>query len=134
MDSVFLTEKDYERLHLLVQAQRSVAPAAMVEGLCKELRTATLLPAEQVPVDVVTMNSEVRLREKNSGTVMDLTLVYPKNADVTTRKISVLAPVGFAILGRQVGQEVECPAPRGTLRYQIEQVIYQPEASGDFNL
>ncbi|GAB2543907.1 nucleoside diphosphate kinase regulator [Rufibacter soli] len=134
MDSVFLTEKDYERLHLLVQAQRSVAPAAMVEGLCKELRTATLLPAEQVPVDVVTMNSEVRLREKTSGTVMDLTLVYPKNADVTTRKISVLAPVGFAILGRQVGQEVECPAPRGTLRYQIEQVIYQPEASGDFNL
>ncbi|AKQ47015.1 GreA/GreB family elongation factor [Rufibacter radiotolerans] len=134
MNSVFLTEQDYERLHLLVQAQRSVGPAALVEGLCKELRTATLLPAKQVPVDVVTMNSQVRLREKKSGTVMDLTLVYPKNADVTTRKISVLAPVGFAILGRQVGQEVECPAPRGTLRYQIEQVIYQPEAAGDFNL
>ncbi|QHL88220.1 nucleoside diphosphate kinase regulator [Nibribacter ruber] len=134
MNSVFLTEQDYERLHLLVQAQRSVAPALVVEGLCKELRTATLIPAEQVPVDVVTMNSQVRLREKKSGTVMDLTLVYPKNADVATRKISVLAPVGFAILGRKVGQEVECPAPRGTLQYQIEEVMYQPEAAGDFNL
>ncbi|RNI27053.1 nucleoside diphosphate kinase regulator [Rufibacter latericius] len=132
--SAYLTQQDYERLHLLVLAQRSVAPAAMVEGLCKELRTATLIPAEQVPEDVVTMNSQVRLREKKSNTVLELTLVYPKHADVATRKISVLAPVGFAILGRQVGQEVECPAPRGTLRYQIEQVIYQPEAAGDWSL
>ncbi|MFB9862938.1 nucleoside diphosphate kinase regulator [Rufibacter immobilis] len=134
METVFLTEKDYERLHLLVQAQRSSGAPAQVEGLCKELRTAQIIPSEEVPVDVVTMNSLVRLREKKSGTVMELTITYPKDANVAERKISVLAPVGTAILGRKVGQEVACSAPRGMLSYEIEEVIYQPEAAGDFYL
>ncbi|GGK73614.1 nucleoside diphosphate kinase regulator [Rufibacter glacialis] len=134
MDNILLTEKDYERLHLLVQAQRTSGAPATIESLCKELREAKIIPSEEVPVDIVTMNSLVRLREKKSNTVMELTLSYPKNADVSTRKISVLSPVGTAILGRKVGEEVECPAPRGLLTYQIEEVIYQPEAAGDLFL
>ncbi|AMM52798.1 GreA/GreB family elongation factor [Rufibacter sp. DG15C] len=134
MNPIFLTEKDYERLLSLAQTHRSITNAAVVEGLCKELRLATIIPAHEVPVDVVTMHSQVRLREKKSGVVMDLSLVYPKEADVATRKISVLAPVGSAILGRKVGEEIECPAPGGTLLYEIEEVMYQPEAAGDFHL
>ncbi len=134
MSAIYLTQKDYERLHLLVQNQRAAGPAALVEPLCRELRHAKIIPSEEIPVDVITMNSLVRLREIKSGTIMELTLVYPKNADVATRKISILAPVGSAILGRKVGQEVECAAPRGTLTYQVEEVLYQPESSGDLHL
>ncbi|WP_181304872.1 nucleoside diphosphate kinase regulator [Rufibacter sp. XAAS-G3-1] len=134
MNSILLTEKDYERLHLLVQAQRTAGAPANIENLCKELRTARIIPPEEVPVDVVTMNSLVRLREKKSNTVLELTIAYPKNADLATRKISVLSPVGSAILGRQVGQEVACPTPSGLLTYQVEEVMYQPEAAGDWSL
>ncbi|WP_205504244.1 nucleoside diphosphate kinase regulator [Rufibacter psychrotolerans] len=134
MNSIYLTQKDHERLHQLVQQQRSSGSPNTVAGLCQELRHAHQLPSEEVPEDVITMNSLVRLKEKKSGTVLELTLVYPKDADVTTRKISVLAPVGTAILGRKVGQEVECTVSGRTLTYRVEEVIYQPEAAGDFYL
>ncbi|MBA9076027.1 MULTISPECIES: nucleoside diphosphate kinase regulator [Rufibacter] len=134
MNVIYLTEKDHERLHQLVQHQRTVGAPQTVENLCQTLRLAHLIPSEEVPEDVVTMNSLVRLKEKKSGTVMELTLVYPKDADMNARKISVLAPVGAAILGKKVNQEVECAVASRTLAYRVEEVIYQPEAAGDFFL
>ncbi|MGV3540567.1 MAG: nucleoside diphosphate kinase regulator [Rufibacter sp.] len=134
MEPIFVTQKDYDRLHQLVQHQRMTGSPQAIEGLCQELRRAQIIPSEEVAVDVITMNSSVRLREKKSGTLLELTLVYPKDADVASRKISVIAPVGTAILGRKVGQEVDCAVPGRTLTYQVEEVMYQPEAAGDFYL
>jgi regulator of nucleoside diphosphate kinase len=134
MNPIYLTEKDYERLHSLVQVQRQNGVAASVDGLCKELKRAKVVASEEVPANVVTMNSVVRLKDMKTGNAMEITVVYPKDADLSTRKVSVLAPVATAILGCKIGDEVEWPAPQGMLSYKVESILYQPEASGDFYL
>ncbi|WP_162426794.1 nucleoside diphosphate kinase regulator [Pontibacter pudoricolor] len=134
MNPIYLTEKDQERLHSLVQLQRQNGGAASVEGLCKELKRAKVVASEEVPTDVVTMNSLVRLKDMKTGKEIEITVVYPKDADLNARKISVLAPVATAILGGKVGDEVEWPAPQGMLYYKIESILYQPEAAGDLFL
>ncbi|MCJ8165675.1 nucleoside diphosphate kinase regulator [Pontibacter sp. E15-1] len=135
MNTIYLTEKDHQRLHALVQAQRQTTGTHAVEALCKELKRAKVVPSEEIPVDVVTMNSFLRLRELKSSSVMEITITYPKDADLASRKISVLAPVATAILGCRVGDEIEWPAPNGsTVTYKVEEILYQPEAAGDFYL
>ena len=129
-----MTEKDYQRLHQLVQTQRLASGPRAVEALCRELKRAQVVASEEVPVDVVTMNSFVRLREIKSNAVMEITIVYPKDADLPNRKISVLAPVATAVLGCRVGDEVECPAPLGPVTYRVEEIMYQPETAGDLYL
>lgn len=81
------------------------------------------------------MNSRVHCREQSSGKDYHLTLVYPKDANPDEGKISILAPVGSALLGLQTGQHINWPAPGGkTLKLELLEVIYQPEAAGDFDL
>ncbi|MBC5774715.1 nucleoside diphosphate kinase regulator [Pontibacter sp. KCTC 32443] len=124
MNPIYLTEKDYERLHSLVQVQRQNGGASAVEGLCKELKRAKVIASEEVPVDVVTMNSFVRLKDLKTGNVMEITVVYPKDADLSARKVSILAPLATAILGCKVGDEVEWPAPQGMVSYKVEEILY----------
>ncbi|MBF9252705.1 nucleoside diphosphate kinase regulator [Pontibacter sp. 172403-2] len=135
MNTIYLTEKDHQRLHALVQAHRLSNGAHAVEALCKELKRAKVVASEEIPVDIVTMNSFVRLKELKSSSVMEITIVYPKDADLATRKISVLAPVATAVLGCKVGDEIEWPAPQGGIvTYKVEEILYQPEAAGDMYL
>ncbi|NEM97657.1 nucleoside diphosphate kinase regulator [Pontibacter burrus] len=134
MNTIYLTDKDYERLHSLVQVQRQNGGAAAVDGLCQELKRAKVVPTEDIPKDIVTMNSLVRLKDLKGGNTMEITVVYPKDADLASRKISVLAPVATAILGCKVGDEIEWPAPKGNLSYKVESILYQPEAAGDLFL
>ena len=108
--------------------------AAFLKTLCQELKRAKVVASEEVPTDVVTMNSVVRLKDLKKSNEMEITVVYPKDADLNSRKISVLAPVATAILGCKVGDEVEWPAPQGMLSYKIESIVYQPEAAGDLYL
>ncbi|HEY4650358.1 MAG TPA: nucleoside diphosphate kinase regulator, partial [Pontibacter sp.] len=115
-------------------AQRQNGGPAAVDGLCKELKRAKVVATEEIPTDVVTMNSLVRLQDKKTGSLMEITIVYPKDSDLNSRKISVLAPVATAILGCKVGDEVEWPAPQGTVSYKVEAILYQPEAAGDLYL
>ncbi|MEJ8802011.1 nucleoside diphosphate kinase regulator [Pontibacter sp. H249] len=134
-NTIYLTEQDYKRLIDLIQVQRQNGTAAVNIGkLGEELKRAKLVPAEEIPADVITMNSRVQLKDLQSGTDMEITLVYPKDADVNARKISIFAPVGTAIIGCREGDVVKWPVPAGTINYKIEKVIYQPEATGDFHL
>jgi regulator of nucleoside diphosphate kinase len=80
------------------------------------------------------MNSKVRVRDMQSGEVKDYTLVFPHQADVTEDRISVLAPIGTALLGYKAGDVIELSVPDGTRVLKVESVLYQPEASGDFHL
>jgi regulator of nucleoside diphosphate kinase len=80
------------------------------------------------------MNSRVRLRDLDSGEKMQISLVYPSAADASAKKVSVLAPIGTAILGYRTGDTIEWEVPAGVRRLKIEDVLYQPEASGDFSL
>lgn len=76
----------------------------------------------------------VRLKELKGLTEVGLSAVYPGDAALPNRKVSVLAPVATAVPGSRVGDEVERPAPQGTVAYRVEESIYQPEAAGDLYL
>jgi regulator of nucleoside diphosphate kinase len=134
MNPIYVTEKDFQRLHSLVQVQRQVSGPHTVEALSRELKRAKVVASEEIPGNVVTMNSLVKLKELKSGAEMELTVVYPKDADVSKFKISVLAPVGTSILGCKVGDQVERTDSKKTMVYEVKDVLYQPEAAGDLNL
>jgi regulator of nucleoside diphosphate kinase len=108
-------------------------PAA--EALEAELSRALVVGHEEVPAGVVTMNSRVHCREEASGKDYHLTLVYPKDVGAGEGRVSVLAPVGSALLGLSVGQQIDWPGPGGKpLKLVLLAVEYQPEAAGDFQL
>ena len=98
-----------------------------------ELARAEVVDPEKIPPSVVTMNSTVRFKIESSSDEFHLTLVYPKDADASGGTISILAPVGSALLGLSMGDVIEWPKPGGgMLRVRIEEVTYQPERSGDY--
>jgi regulator of nucleoside diphosphate kinase len=135
MNPMYVTEKDFQRLHHLIQEERQTnGTGNNITRLGEELKRATRLPADQIPAEVVTMNSRVHVKELKSGNEMEVTLVYPRNADVNAKKISVLAPLGAAILGYREGDQIEWVVPNHRFTYKIEKVIYQPEAAGDYHL
>jgi len=134
---IWLTEHDYTRLkHLVAQlARQSRGMQAGMETLEGILESARVVNPAGVPENVVTMNSRVLFEDvltREHGTV---TVVYPANSDPAAGKISVLSPVGAALLGETEGREVELPLPYGkTRRIRIIGVLYQPEAQGEFAL
>jgi regulator of nucleoside diphosphate kinase len=91
------------------------------------------VPSHEVSERVVTMRSEVLLRDLDSQQEFTCTLSYPEESDVDTGRISVLAPVGTAILGYREGTVVEWEVPAGKRRLRIEKILYQPEAAGHFD-
>ena len=136
MHKIYVTKKDHQRLNDLLTLQRgNNGSSKYTSQLSQELKRASQVKPEDILECVVTMNSRVRLRELKSKQEFEITLVYPQDVNVNERKVSVLAPVGIAILGSKEGDVVELPVPTGTtISYVIEKVIYQPEAAGDFHL
>lgn len=103
------------------------------DDLQAELDRAHIVEPEEMPHDVVTMNSTVTFQMESSSNEFSLTLVYPHDLDDGTGKISVLAPVGSALLGLREGDEMSWPKPGGgLLKVRILKVVYQPERAGDF--
>ncbi|HPQ81208.1 MAG TPA: nucleoside diphosphate kinase regulator [bacterium] len=129
---IYLTDQDLNRLQELVALSHGNSD---VEALEDELNRAIVVTQEMIPPDVVTMNSTVRFRDMTSSKEMEVTLVYPKDSDMGKGRLSVMAPVGMALIGLSVGQSVEWPLPQGGVkRLKILSILYQPEASGDWNL
>ena len=134
---IWLTAQDYNRLkHLLADLTRqSRGMQAGVDTLEEILDLARVVHQKKVPGNVVTMNSRVLFRDVSTGEEGTVTVVYPADADASGGRISVLSPVGAALLGEAEGAEVELPLPHGqTRRIRINSVLYQPEAQGDFAL
>lgn len=127
---IIITTKDLERLQSVLDVHDT--PAA--ESLATELHRAHVVDAREVPADVVTMNTEVVYEDSATRQRRTVRLVYPKDANSTRGWVSVLAPVGSALLGLRVGQEIEWPVPTGTKRIRVVEIRYQPEASADFDL
>lgn len=127
---VVISSLDAERLEELIESMRGNALPGR-EALAAELDRAEVVAPKEIPPTVVTMNSTVRFKIQSSNEEFCLTLVYPKNVDASGDKISVLAPVGSALLGLSQGDEIEWPKPGGgKMRVCIEEVVYQPERSG----
>lgn len=132
---IFLTELDLERLRGLLEGSRqpNAPDRADLDRLQGELDRARVVAPTEIPPDVVTMNSSVVVRDEDTGTERTFHLVYPVEADFGRDKISILAPVGMAVLGYRVGDSIEWPVPGGTKRLKVARVLYQPEAAGHFD-
>jgi regulator of nucleoside diphosphate kinase len=130
---IVISSRDIERLEILLGSLAGQEFPGR-DALEAELARAEIVEPQDVPPTVVTMNSTVRFRVESSSKEFHLTLVYPKDADASGGTISILAPVGSALLGLSVGDEIEWPAPGGgVLRVRIEEVTYQPERSGEYH-
>jgi regulator of nucleoside diphosphate kinase len=130
---IILSEIDAERLERLLDSLSDSTFPGKAELQAEIDRAEVVAPAD-IPSNVVTMNSTVQFSMPSSKEVFSLTLVYPKDADGSGKTISVLAPVGSALLGLSKGDEIEWPKPGGgTLKVRVEQVLYQPERAGDFH-
>jgi len=130
---IVISTVDAERLERLVESLPRDAFVGKAE-LESELARANVVEPRDIPPTVVTMNSTVRFKVESSKDEFELRLVYPKDADSSGRTISILAPIGSALLGLSQGDEIEWPKPGGgVLRVRIIAVTYQPERSGEFH-
>jgi regulator of nucleoside diphosphate kinase len=133
---IFITEQDAERLRNLLRggAEKNGDGADHLKRLAEELLKAEIVDPKKIPGDVVTMNSEVKFRDLETGEAYTYSIVYPGFADFEKNRISVLAPIGMALLGCRVGNVLEWPVPAGLRRLQIEDILYQPEAAGQYDM
>ena len=130
--ALFLSRLDCERIEALLEAPGSAG--IDTSALEAELARAQIVEPAQMPADVITMNSTARFRDEASGDEREMTLVYPTGADGSNDKVSILAPVGSALLGLRVGDTIEWPVPSGrTIRLRVLSIRYQPEAAGDLH-
>lgn len=129
--NIFITDRDMKRLKGLLDSARRFLTRdhQYLETLREGLDQAEVVPSHQVPADVVTMNSHVRLRDMDTGVESEYRLVFPREADLAKGRISVLAPIGTAILGYRVGETVEFQVPVGRKRLKVKSILYQPEAA-----
>ena len=135
--TIYITKTDIERLGALVERVRDRNEREQfpyVTRLEEELEFAEVVPPKEIRPDVITMRSKVRLKDLDTGDKVEYSLVFPTEADSSEGKISILAPLGTAILGYKRGDTVEFQAPARLRRLKVLDVLYQPESNGDYNL
>jgi regulator of nucleoside diphosphate kinase len=119
---IVVTEEDFARL-------RSLSSHPELEA---ELGAADIVESDAIAPDVVTMNSRVLYSDETTGETREVTLVFPQDSDASARRVSILAPVGMALLGLTAGQSIVWPFPDGSAHeLRVLRVIYQPESEGD---
>lgn len=130
--NIIITDSDRRRLEHLLESEfaQAIDPKKYLTEMQVELQRAKIVGAADVPDDVITMDSTVRLRDLDTDEVETYTLVYPNQANIAEGKLSILAPIGTAILGYRVGDVVRWRVPSGRRRLQVEEVLYQPEREG----
>jgi len=130
-----LTVQDLARLRAVVDLHSEGVERSAAEMLAAELDRAHVVSQEGLPPDVVSMRSRVLYEDVDSGDRREAVLVYPEEADLARSLISVLAPIGTALLGLREGQAISWPVPgRRTRTIRVLSVVYQPEAAGDRHL
>ena len=134
--TIYITEYDLKRLRELIMEAKRIDRRGneYLDSLEAELSRGKVVASTEVPQDVVTMNSRVHLVDLDTQEEMVYTLVFPQDAEISQSKISVLAPIGTAMLGYRVGDTFTWQVPDGVRRLQVKKVLYQPEASGDYHL
>ncbi|HUC80911.1 MAG TPA: nucleoside diphosphate kinase regulator [Flavisolibacter sp.] len=120
-----LRQDDYDILltYLRTGAYRNMLDKQNAEELQAELKKAKLVSKEKFPADVIRLNSKVRIKDDNQEKIMELMLVTPDKADIKNKKISVMAPIGTALIGFRQGQQVAWNVPAGRKTFTIMEVI-----------
>ncbi len=123
---IYVTREDVQRLESVLAQHRAGQTSPTLED---EIARAEVVAAEEIPPSVVTMNSQVKYRDKDTGAVHEVALVYPHEADIARKKVSILAPVGIALLGLSVGQAISYRVPDGREKtIEVLAVTFQPES------
>jgi regulator of nucleoside diphosphate kinase len=131
---IYMTEPDVEKLNRLLDTIDRDRPKdnGFAEQLKKEMRRARVVSPGHIAGDVVTLNSRIRIKDLDTGEDFVFQVVLPAESDPEQGKISVLAPVGTALLGYRTGDAVSWQVPSGIRKFRIEEMLYQPETEGDF--
>ncbi len=129
--TILATQDDLWHLAQLIECALRFQPRSHqhLAELKEELNTARVVAQEEMPSDIVTLNSRVRMRDLDSGQEGVYKVVFPRDAHVVDDRISVLAPVGTALLGRRAGEIVDLNTPIGMKHLQVEEVIPQAQAA-----
>lgn len=134
-NQILVTTFDMDRLSSLIKSSRIAGyqQKFYLKQLNEELDKAKVVNSQDIPKDIITMNSTVRIRDLSSGEKKDYTLVFPSDARIEEGKISILSAIGIALIGYGTGDIIEWQVPSGLKRLKIEKILYQPEASGHYD-
>ncbi|WP_176719490.1 nucleoside diphosphate kinase regulator [Rhodohalobacter halophilus] len=136
MNPILLTKLDHTRI---TKALNSALDKRTVfqndaDGILNEINSALLVESYEIPPDIVTMNSIVKLKFMNQNKETEIQIVYPDEADSAKNKISIFSPIATALIGYRVGDEIEWFVPAGLTKMKIMKIIYQPEMAGEYQL
>ena len=133
--TIYITLLDMKRLEELVKfaSKSDKRKEEYLRELEQELDRAKVVPSEKIPKNVITMNSKVRIKDLDSEEEKIYSLVFPHSANINQNRISILAPIGTALIGYKVGDIIEWKVPGGLRKLKVEEILYQPEASGNFD-
>jgi regulator of nucleoside diphosphate kinase len=131
---IYITSLDMQRLKHLLDSPDLMQQKPYLQELEREINRAVIVQSTEVSADTVTMNSTARLVDLKTDEEMIFTLVYPDHANIAEGRISVLAPIGTAILGCSEGEMVEWEVPDGMRSLKVDRILYQPEAAGEYAL
>ncbi|MBP9925022.1 MAG: GreA/GreB family elongation factor [Cyclobacteriaceae bacterium] len=135
MKNVLITVDDYERLLARMNYVPSTERLSIMERqLYLKLLSAETISQLKISKRVITMNSRVRLRESLTQKEIEVTITYPESANSRESKISILSPVGIALIGQQKGDQVSWKIPSGVGQFEIIEILYQPESVGEYSL
>ena len=130
---IYITDNDMKKLkELIIEADNK--DKKYLRELEDELDKGEVVNSRDIPNNIITMNSKVRLRDINTQKEMICWLVFPDDSNADQGKISILAPIGTALLGYKVGDIIEWKVPAGLTKLKVEEILYQPEAAGDYQL
>ncbi|MDY6795205.1 MAG: nucleoside diphosphate kinase regulator [Actinomycetota bacterium] len=132
---IYITDFDLERLNaLMADKKASGHDQRYLHDLEEELADAKVVGSAEIPHNVITMNSKVRLEDLETGEEIVLSLAFPQDADIDEGRISILAPIGTGMIGYKVGDAITWDVPAGVRKLKVLEILYQPEAEGDYHL
>ena len=136
MSNIILNRLDYLRIKKCLSdaLQHKSINENECKTLMRELDSAKIVDPQDVPGNIVTMNSVVKISFLNNNKQIQFRIVYPDQSNIKENKISIFSPVATALIGYKEKDEIEWILPSGLTKIRIDQIIYQPEASGDFDL
>lgn len=136
MKKLIINKLDFLRIQKCIDEAKIVKSisAGEADSLMRELNSAKIVEPEKIPSNVVTMHSIVKISFLDTNKQIQFQIVYPREANLKENKISIFSPVATALIGFQVGDEVEWIVPGGLTKIRVDEIVYQPEAEGDYNL
>ncbi len=136
MNKLIINRLDYARIKKSINDARQSGSISNreAEKLMAELDAAEIVDPEAIPNNIVTMNSIVKVSFLHNGKQVQFQIVYPDQANLKEKKVSIFSPVATALIGYKVDDEVDWVVPTGLTRIRVDEIIYQPEAAGDYEL